>query len=561
MAHDQDNDSQQLSGSLKAAVEQIVAEPIAAVDVERALLPVRRMSASNAARRTFWWRRTLVLAGLAACLLVSFVIFQSTGHSAWADVVEAVAGRPWLHGSGESTNGQKVEFWYSAQKRVMASKMGDQVLFSDARTGVMETYGNGGGQPPAIQRRAISAGNRQRMAEQGVLFQALLGGNVEKFLAGSGAELVEQRRRKVTVGGKQREEYRFVIADTTGSGIRTETTMLVDPKTKLPTRWDVISRGPAGEKHGISCELDYPDSGPASIYALGVPRSAPVVDNVPRGDLKRILDGLALGRTRFDNYRGIAVTGSRTPVPDGRGPAICYQVWRKGLKWRIELCQRKGRGLMPPDADPQTWWNEQVANSRVILKSLSTGTQYCRMEPVWAKPPQPDPNDPRYVKIDSFKKVVRSISEQSDPWRGYYVAEMAEFMGHPPLLGEGNAPYVMTVNPEPETGPAGCVLVESLRTDNTPGKMIGRRYWIDPARDYLVMRSESLRGNPNNPEVWQATEIVDMAQSPSGRWYPTQLRVIGGSVSLDTGEKSDYFNNYYLDFDADVPDELFQIPE
>jgi hypothetical protein len=37
--------------------------------------------------------------------------------------------------------------------------------------------------------------------------------------------------------------------------------------------------------------------------------------------------------------------------------------------------------------------------------------------------------------------------------------------------------------------------------------------------------------------------------------------MIGGGVSLDTGEKSDYFNSYYLDFDAEVPDSLFEIPQ
>ena len=54
---------------------------------------------------------------------------------------------------------------------------------------------------------------------------------------------------------------------------------------------------------------------------------------------------------------------------------------------------------------------------------------------------------------------------------------------------------------------------------------------------------------------------MSSAQSPSGHWYPTRLRVVGGAVSHETGMKTDYYCNYYLDFDADFPDELFEIPD
>lgn len=137
---------------------------------------------------------------------------------------------------------------------------------------------------------------------------------------------------------------------------------------------------------------------------------------------------------------------------------------------------------------------------------------------------------------------------------------MPDLVGHPPLLGEGNSLYTMTVNPNPDRGPPGCVLVESLQADNTPQKLVGRRYWIDPSRHYLLMRDESLTGSRDKPTVWQASETTAAAQSPSGHWFPQQIRVIGGSVSLDTGEKSDYYNTYYLDFEVTVPDALFRIP-
>jgi hypothetical protein len=559
MSQHHDNPLTELPASLRSAVEQILAEPLAADDLRRALAPLHRINDLASVRRAITPRRAVWIAALAASLLVGLWILQPR-RSAWAEVVEAVARRPWLHGSAKTSDGQDVEFWYSTSKKIMAGKGGGRFLFSDAQTGTMEIYDAADRQFGAINRLELSPGNRQRFADQGVLYQALLSGDVERAFGGSQRELVEQHRREVTVDGRRSDEYRFVLAATKAARIRTEMMVLVDLQTKLPTRWQVVSRGPDGQEHGRTYELDYPNSGPATIYALGVPPSVPIIDQVPRGNLKRILEGLALGRTRFDNYGGLAVTGSLTPVSDGRGPALCYQVWRKGPKWRIELCQRKTNERMPSAAEPRVWWNEQVTSSRRILKRLGTGTDDYTFDPLWTKPPQPDPEYPLYLKLDSLKKQVRPIDEPADPWPGQ-IREMPEMVGHPKLLGQDSFGYRLTVDPNPKSGPAGCLLVQSMQTAVTPRRSVGARYWIDPARDYLVMRYEGLGGNPENPQVSQASEITGVAQSPAGRWYPTQVRVIGGSVSLDTGEKSDYFDNYYLDFDAEVPDTLFEIPD
>jgi hypothetical protein len=559
MSFDAHDDSQELSNVLMLAVEQIVSEPIDEVEQARALRTIRPLS--HKGRSIPYQRRWRLVAAAAASLLVGWIAWHSFSQSAWADVVEAVAGRPWLHAVGKATTGEKVEFWYSAAKQVMASKNGEQVFYSDVQADVLETYAPGGQQPPSIQRRSLGQDNRSRLAEQGAFFQALLADDFETALAGWGAKLIDQRRREITVDGRPRHEYRFVVADGINPDAQSEVTVLVDPNTKLPTNWEVATLAADGKKiHGVQCVLDFPESGPASIYALGVPKNAPLVDNVPRGDMRRVLQGLALGRARFDDYRGLALVGSLDPTPQGRGPEICYQVWRRGLKWRIELVQRKHRDAMPPDADPRTWWNQQLADARVTLQSLSTGTEHCTMKPVYAQPVGPDPDFPDFAKIARFEKVVRPIAAPSDPWREHYLQQMPEYMGHPTLLGEGNAPYAMTINPRPEHGPLGCVLVEALRATRGGGKTIGQRVWVDPARGYLVLRNETLEGAAEKPEVSQAIEVTDLAQSPSGRWYPTRLRAVGGSVSLETGRKTDYYINYYLDFDAEFPDELFEIP-
>lgn len=70
---------------------------------------------------------------------------------------------------------------------------------------------------------------------------------------------------------------------------------------------------------------------------------------------------------------------------------------------------------MPDDVDPATWWNQQLAGSRLIVERLSTGTEYFELTLVPSQPHEPDPDFPRYLKIARFEKEVRSLFGSSDP--------------------------------------------------------------------------------------------------------------------------------------------------
>lgn len=552
MSSDWSEDAEELSGMLMLAVAQVVSEPIDELEQAHALRSIQAFPHTSQAGSHLWpWG---LVGATAASLLIGWLAWHSFGRSAWAEVVASVSGRPWLHAVGQADNGTVMESWYSPSRRVMAVKVknGAHVFFWDGEADVLETY-DADGRPPAIHRAALDDENRRRWTEGGLL-QALLADDFETALAGLDARIIDQQRRTITVEGQPRHEYRLVVAGGDDAGMRREVTALVDPATKLPITLSTSIRDADGKVvfEDVSV-LDYPASGPNSIHALGVPRDAPLVDNVPRGDLQRALRGLAIGRTRFDDYRGLVIWGSPTPVPRGdSGLEMPYQVWRCGLQWRIERIQRKRLDAMPDDVDPATWWNQQLAGSRLILERLSTGSEYFELTLVPSQPHEPDPDFPRYLKIARFEKEVRSLFGSSDPLSRQSELELAECIGYPTLLGEYSASYAMTINTHPADGPPGCVLVESRGTTGGRGPAIGERVWLDPTRGYLVLRRES-RGSPS-------MEVMDVAQSPSGRWYPTRLRVIGGRRSRETGETEDSYVNYHLDFNAEFPDDLFEAP-
>ena len=78
----------------------------------------------------------------------------------------------------------------------------------------------------------------------------------------------------------------------------------VDPEKKLP---DSMTFTCGKEK--MQATFDYPAEGPADIYALGVPRDAPVEDRMPPPDLSRILKLVRQTRRDFDDY--LAIAGER----------------------------------------------------------------------------------------------------------------------------------------------------------------------------------------------------------------------------------------------------------
>ena len=60
-------------------------------------------------------------------------------------------------------------------------------------------------------------------------------------------------------------------------------------------------------------------------------------------------------------------------------------------------------------------------------------------------------------------------------------------------------------------------------------------------------------------ETVNSTIIEKMARSPQGVWYATQIRRKGVTASSD-GKKYDELIDIYVDFNANLPDSLFEPP-
>lgn len=228
------------------------------------------------ARRKY---RVLVAVGplisglVAAAILIAAVFSTNGGAPAWAEVTAKVRSTNWIHFDGVGTDGTKLEYWISLKERRLAVKWDGTVFFDDAESGIRHEFKPGGA---VIERRQLGATSSlyEGFSE---LFGAIEDGkNLVEQRPQEGARrvVIQQEKREVTVEGKQYVEYEFTFDDPKGAVAASRSVYRVDPGTKLPVRlqkWTELH-----DENHYTFAISYPESGPADIYALGVPKEIPV---------------------------------------------------------------------------------------------------------------------------------------------------------------------------------------------------------------------------------------------------------------------------------------------
>jgi hypothetical protein len=92
------------------------------------------------------------------------------------------------------------------------------------------------------------------------------------------------------------------------------------------------------------------------------------------------------------------------------------------------------------------------------------------------------------------------------------------------------------------------------------GAADGLRFWLDPERDYIVMRWDmAVRGPDGKPTIHESNTIEETARSPQGVWYATRNRRRTATPGKP-GEFNEEIHHYYVDFDVELPDSLFDPP-
>ena len=118
------------------------------------------------------------------------------------------------------------------------------------------------------------------------------------------------------------------------------------------------------------------------------------------------------------------------------------------------------------------------------------------------------------------------------------------------------------VDSKPSEGPPNTILVTSRLMDmrgRDPARTLPfARFWLDPMRGYAVVREDNLHAEPTvkPPTDDGFQSLMDQwEQTPSGVWYPTR---VGHGLITELKERNGTWYRFFLDFPADVPDDLFK---
>ena len=109
-------------------------------------------------------------------------------------------------------------------------------------------------------------------------------------------------------------------------------------------------------------------------------------------------------------------------------------------------------------------------------------------------------------------------------------------------------------------GPVDTILL-TIETSSGDPNVVSReqRFWIDPSRSYLTVRSERRFSGAKNAGSTQLIVVVEKAdKSPQGIWYPTLVQHI--LITEKNGKTTEvrHTTRPFLDFDTEFPDSLFK---
>jgi hypothetical protein len=240
-------------------------------------LPPTRVAAPH----TLIWR----LAAAAVVVVSAAAVFyhlSSPTDAVAAEIAQtklAMAKMDWMH--VVTTKGEGVEHrWYD---------LASDKLFLTTAQGSVWCWDNGPAQKQFVYNPKIKTLTIDDLPRKGFYGSGSVFAMLDAVVARRRDEGATVERRTETFQGREVRVYR-VTSPSAGAmsyqrgGVempvaRIAEAFIVDPKTKLMLGGHIEYLGSQGEVIAReSLEIDYPQSGPANIYALGVPAGARVVD-------------------------------------------------------------------------------------------------------------------------------------------------------------------------------------------------------------------------------------------------------------------------------------------
>ncbi len=333
--------------------------------------PWRRAARLMTGDNTMTMKRRLLKLSPAAAAVAAVVVgvwmLTSPGglESAYAELTEAVnktRAAEWVHFKGKHM-GKEAEGWISVSPIRQAVKSADRIDYLDGSKLTRSVYTRADGTlrveplPPEARAALKKLGQKT--------FLGVVLAHFDDMKAKEGGKLT---RRTEKVGGKT---YTLFTVENKN---REETmTLRVDTATKRV----VTMMGKGGTwKEPMKIDLDYPQTGPADIYALGVPRDTKVVGSKIPKAVRTLDDKVRAAREAFaPSYYAIICTSAQRE--DRWVPESVRVVYKSDDRFRIEEYGYVPGGIgkdVPVDgmAEMEKWLEGRPVHRVSFIDGLNT---------------------------------------------------------------------------------------------------------------------------------------------------------------------------------------------
>lgn len=433
------------------------------------------------------WISTVGSVSVASAAILFLVVVTASVWStdAWAQVVDAVQKRPWVRMVMSSPDKEaQYEMWFSPSQRVATGRRPGHRVFMALDPQEVRSYDEK--LDTITVTDTTSFDEDEFLSLDAVLQSFTRRQQVNASESAPRIKLLKQSRLTGRDGEQSWTDYQFDFEDTRRTPPQYRRLFRVPAGAELPSsmteEWTYN-----GKTVSRVMQMDYPDSGPADLYALNVPRTAKIVNLHSTSDLKSVLKSYAKYQaTDFDSYSAIVLTTVQ-PKPNWkwvngffkvRHDASGYSAEIGDLEAIMKLSMNIHEGQIPvPDtvAERLEWWKVEAAK----------------------------------LQCQPFGQAATFFPGQSF---------VPNFVGYP-SFGLPNEGVRGLLDPKPIIGPRDTVMVTV--EEGKSGRML-RRFWLAPERDFLCIRAEMVNDNPAD---WITTTIIDTAEkSPQGHWYATEVR-------------------------------------
>jgi hypothetical protein len=466
-----------------------------------------RVSACGLVRRIIAARLSKL--AVAAAILVGillaaprFVGSLDGTTAAYAKVMEAVKNVPWMHvqyagyrldekGNKASEEGAlDTEIWYSFNAQTVIRKYhGGHIVYSDYAKQHVHTYN------PVSHRIILSALSGKRQPFPSDSPWRWLESNI-KTITSSGGEVT---RRTGQYQGQTVEIFEIVSATRPGvSAIRDK--IFVDRTTFLPIAEErTFVNTDIGKPQQVEAgTFDYPEHGPADIYALGLPSDIPTIDSLPLPPWQEISVAYQSHYYQAPAEKYIAIV-TRAMTIRGNPVSLVEVCYAEGARFRKERHFLYHKGPIGEQ------WEQLAGELGTTFDSILKWSRAYKAE--------------NHIEIRLFDRNhcydsrrdedgSWSMTEQTfeDSGRAHYefwnLCPVAQW-GWPEIRGEAD------IIQDDYARNRHLIRVEAQ----------GEVFFLNPERDYICQSMLDINSN--------TYEVTEFAQTPEGRWYPAKVEAVG----------------------------------